>query len=52
MRRRLEELNWRTQRNVSNYGDHAEGIDVGVFDSGPREVVSTSISLKAGKKIA
>ena len=41
MRRRLEELNWRTQpRSVNN----------GVFDSKPAEVISTPVSLKARKK--
>jgi len=38
MRRRLEELNWRTQpRSLSN----------GVFDSKPGEVIGTPVSLKA-----
>jgi len=41
MRRRLEELNWRTQpRSVNN----------GVFDSKPAEVISTHVSLKARRK--
>ena len=45
MRRRLEELNWRTQPRSLNDGG---------FDSKPGEVISTSVSLKAQqeKKIA
>jgi hypothetical protein len=45
MRRRLEELNWRTQPSSPNNG---------VSDSKPGEVISTAISLKAQqqKKIA
>jgi len=31
MRKRLEELNWRTQRHPLNNGDHE--VVVGVFDS-------------------
>jgi hypothetical protein len=43
MRKRLEELGWRTHPSVSNYGDHAEGIELGVFNTEPRGVVSTPI---------
>jgi hypothetical protein len=53
MRRRLEELNWRTQPHSLNDGDHEELV--GVFDSKPDEVVAgTPLSLKAhaGKKTA
>jgi hypothetical protein len=52
MRKRLEELNWRTQRDVSHYGDHADGIDLGVLDSESREIVSTPFALKTGKRVA
>jgi len=46
MRKRLEELNWRTQPDSLANGDHGEAV--GVFDSKPREVVtSLPISLKA-----
>ena len=38
MRKRLEELNWRTQPHSLNNG---------VFDSKPGEVISTPVSLKA-----
>jgi hypothetical protein len=38
MRRRLEELNWRTQPRSPNNG---------VLDSKPGEVISTPVSLKA-----
>ena len=50
MRKRLEELNWRTQPR--SHGDHGEAV--GVFDSKPGEVISTPVSLKAQqeKKIA
>jgi hypothetical protein len=53
MRRRLEELNWRTQPRSLNNGDHE--VVVEAFDSKPAEVVaSPPISLKARrrKKIA
>ncbi len=55
MRRRLEELNWRTQPGSLNHGDHGEGVEV--FDSKAREfAASPPISLKAKqqkkKKIA
>ncbi len=45
MRKRLEELNWRTQ---------PRSLNDGVFDSKPGEVISTPVSLKAQqeKKIA
>jgi hypothetical protein len=46
MRRRLEELNWRTQPR--SHGDH--GGAVGGFDSKPGEVINTSVSLKAQKR--
>jgi len=49
MRRRLEELNWRTQPR--SHGDH--GVAVGGFDSKPGEVISTPVSLvQQQKKIA
>ncbi|HKN69656.1 MAG TPA: hypothetical protein VJX30_01240 [Terriglobales bacterium] len=49
MRRRLEELNWRTQPR--SHGDH--GGAVGGFDSKPGEVISTPVSLaQQEKKIA
>ena len=50
MRKRLEELNWRTVPR--SHGDH--GGAVGGFDSKPGEVISTPVSLKAQqeKKIA
>ncbi|MGA2458030.1 MAG: hypothetical protein ABSF85_10715 [Terriglobales bacterium] len=41
MRRRLEELNWRTQPGSLNNG---------VFDSEPGEVIGTPVSLKAQQK--
>ena len=41
MRRRLEELNWRTQPRSPNNG---------VLDSKPGEVISTPVSLKAQQK--
>ena len=52
MRKRLEELNWRTQPRSLNNGDHGEAV--GVFDPKPAEVISTPVSLKAQqeKKIA
>jgi hypothetical protein len=52
MRKRLEELNWRTQPHPLNDGDHE--LVVGVFDSKPGEVVaSPPISLaQQQKKIA
>ena len=39
MRRRLEELNWRTQPHSLNNGDHDEVV--GVFNSKPEEVVAS-----------
>jgi len=49
MRKRLEELNWRTQPGSLNNGDHGEVVRV--FDSKPGEVVvSPPISLKAKQK--
>jgi len=49
MRKRLEELNWRTQPR--SHGDH--GGAVGGFDSKPGEVISTPVSLAhQEKKIA
>jgi hypothetical protein len=45
MRKRLEELNWRTLPHSPNNGDHGEAV--GVFDSKPGEVISTPVSLKA-----
>ncbi len=51
MRRRLEELNWRTQPRSVNNGDHGEIVEV--FDSEPAEVISTPVSLaQQEKKIA
>ena len=55
MRKRLEELNWRTQPGSLNHGDHGEGVEVS--DSNPGDfVASPPISLKAKqqkkKKIA
>jgi hypothetical protein len=41
MRKRLEELNWRTQPHPSNNG---------VFDSKPGEVISTPVSLAQQQK--
>jgi hypothetical protein len=49
MRKRLEELSWRTQPHPLNNGDHGEVVKV--FDSEPGEVVaSPPISLKAQQK--
>ena len=48
MRKRLEELNWRTQPYSLNNGDHDEVV--GVFDSKPGEVISTPISLAQQKR--
>ena len=50
MRKRLEELNWRTKPYSPNNGDHGEVVEV--FDSKPGEVVArTPISLAhQGKK--
>jgi hypothetical protein len=45
MRKRLEELNWRTQPHLPNNGDHGEVV--GVFDSRPGVVMSAPVSLKA-----
>jgi hypothetical protein len=52
MRKRLEELNWRTQPRSLNNGDHGEVVKV--FDSKPGEAVAgTPISLaQQQKKIA
>jgi hypothetical protein len=44
MRRRLEELNWRTQAHSHKYGDYGE------VGSKPGEVITTPVSLKAQKK--
>jgi hypothetical protein len=45
MRRRLEELNWRTQPRSLASGDHDEVV--GVFDSEPAGVLaSPAVSLK------
>ena len=43
MRQRLEELNWRTQA-------HSPNESTGVFNSEHREVISTTVSLRAKKK--
>ena len=49
MRRRLEELNWRTQPRSPNIRDHDEVV--GVFDSKPAGVLaSPPISLEAQQK--
>jgi hypothetical protein len=49
MRRRLDELSWRTQPH--SHGDHGEVAKV--FDSEPGEVISTPVSLaQQQKKIA
>jgi hypothetical protein len=49
MRKRLEELNWRTQPRSLNHGDHGEVLEVS--DSKPGQVVaSPPISVKAEKK--
>ncbi len=45
MRKRLEELNWRTQPHSPNNGDHGEVVEV--FDSRPGVVMSAPASLKA-----
>ncbi len=53
MRRRLEELNWRTQPGSPSNGDHGEAV--GVFDSKPCEVVASppiSLAQQPKKKIA
>ena len=50
-RRRLEELNWRTQPRSLNNWDHGEVVEI--FDSKPGEVISTPVSLaQQEKKIA
>jgi hypothetical protein len=50
IRKRLEELNSRTQPHSLNQGDHEEVV--GVFDSKPNEgVASQPISLAQQKKI-
>jgi hypothetical protein len=43
MRKRLEELNWRTQAHPHNNGDHGE------VGSKPVEVISTSVLLRVQK---
>jgi len=48
MRKRLEELNWRTQPHSHNNGDYGEAV--GGFDSKPGEGISTPVSLKAQQK--
>jgi hypothetical protein len=49
MRKRLEELSWRTQPRSLNNGDHGEVVEV--FDSKTGKVVaSPPISVKAQKK--
>jgi hypothetical protein len=51
MRKRLEELSWRTQPHSLNNGDHGEVV--GGFDSKPGEVVaSPPISSAQQQKIA
>ena len=46
MRRRLEELNWRTKPHFLNNGDYGE------VGSKPGEVINTPVSLKAQKRKA
>lgn len=49
MRKRLEELGWRTQPDSPAIGDHGETAEV--FDSNFGEVVATTpVSLKAQKR--
>ncbi len=48
MRKRLEELNWRTQPRSLTSGDHEEMVKVS--DSKPGEVISPLVSLKARKR--
>jgi len=53
MRKRLEELNWRTQPHPLNDGD--DELVVGVFDSKPGEVVASppiALAQQQQKKIA
>lgn len=46
MRKRLEELNWRTQPGSLNHGDHGEVVEV--LNSKPGDfAASPPISLKA-----
>jgi hypothetical protein len=47
MRKRLEELNWRTQQYPNN-GDPGEGVEV--FDSKLGKVVASPIALKTQKR--
>ncbi len=47
MRKRLEELNWRTQHSL-NSRDHEEAV--GIFDSPPGKGISTPVSLKAQRR--
>lgn len=42
MRKRLEELNWRTQPRSLNNEDHGEAVNV--FDSKPEVVASSATS--------
>jgi hypothetical protein len=51
MRKRLEELNWRTQPGSLNHEDHAEGVEV--LDSKPGEFAASlpmSLETKQQKK--
>jgi pyruvate formate-lyase activating enzyme-like uncharacterized protein len=48
MRKRLEELNWRTQPHFPNNGDHGEVVEA--FDFRRGEVICTPVSLKAQQK--
>jgi hypothetical protein len=50
MRKRLEELNWRTRPHSRNNGDCGDVVKL--FDSKPGEVISPPISLAQQKKIA
>ncbi len=47
MRKRLEELNWRTQHSL-NGRDHVEAV--GVFDSPTGKGISTPVSSKAQRR--
>jgi hypothetical protein len=48
MRKRLQELNWRTQPNLPNNEDHGEVVEV--FDSKPGEVVA-SLPISLAKRV-
>jgi hypothetical protein len=48
MRKRLEELNWRTYSHSLRDGNQEEVVKV--FDYKPGEVISTPVSLKARQR--